>query len=345
MSKINPRMVTLARESREMVLADLGAKLKMTPQGVRALEQNYHNMNVESLNNLCQALNYPESFFFQAGESLPLPFSIRRSGEVPAKHLDALDANVNIYRLNMEKLIASTGISEPKLPMLDLADLGSPQACAHELRKLWKVKDGPIGNLSELMEAHKIFLISYDFGTDLLDGKCTIASDHYPMIVTNKSLLGDRQRFTLAYHLGYLVMHWKTLPDIERSYEISHEAKQFAAEFLMPQKDIQADLKDLEFDMLPALKKKWKSSMVSLVYRSEDVGMTTYNQKTYLMKQFNKHGIKRREPKQYDVPVEKYKLVRDLITTYKKKQRFNYAQMAEYFCLYEDEFSQRYDFN
>lgn len=343
MEKVNPRMVTLARESKGLTLADLGKKLKFTPQAAWQLEQNYHNMNTDMLESLSDALNYPASFFVQEGESLPLPLSYRKRSVVPTWVLTQVDAIVNIYRLNLEKLLTTINYHEPQIPVLDVLKLGSPQECAKKLRKLWKIEKGPIENVSEILEANKIMLLSFPFDTESIDGKCTVAGGKYPLIVTQRKQLGDRQRFTLAYHLGYLVMHWKTSPEFSR--DLSHEANLFAAEFLMPEKDIAEDLTDISFTQLGVLKKKWKSSMISLLHRSEDLELTTPNQKRYILQQFNQSGIKKREPLELDIPAEQYKIVRDLITKYKTKQQLNLKKLAGFFNLEENDFLQRYNFN
>lgn len=342
MEKVNPRMVTLARESKGMVLAELGKKLKFTTQAAWQLEQNYHSISDEMLSSLSKALGYPESFFLQPGESLPLPLSYRKRSTVPTWVLSQIDAIVNIYRLNIDKLLKAMNYSEPDIPVLDVLKLGSPQECAKKLRSLWKIEKGPIDNMAKLLEDHKIMLLSFPFDTDKVDGKCTVADGKYPLIVTHRRLLGDRKRFTLAYHLGYLVMHWKTSPEFAR--DLSHEANLFAAEFLMPEKDIKSDLDDVSFERLGDLKRKWKTSMISLAHRSEDLDAITSNRKRYLLQQFNLAGIKKREPLELDIPVEQYKLVRDIITKYKTKQGLNLKKLADFFNLHEEDFLNRYNY-
>lgn len=343
MEKVNPRMVTLARESKGLTLSELGKILEFTPQAAWQLEQNYHKMNPEMLESLSKALNYPQSFFTQAGESLPLPLSYRKRSVVPTWVLSQVDAHVNIFRINLEKLLFAVNYPEPEIPVLDVLKLGSPQECAKRLRKIWNIDKGPIENISEILEAHKILLLTFPFDADSIDGKCTIAGEKFPLIVTNRKLLGDRQRFTLAYHLGYLVMHWKTSPEFSR--DLSHEANLFAAEFLMPEKDVKADLENVSYQQLGVLKKKWKASMISLLHRSEDLGLTTANQKRYILQQFNQSGIKKREPLELDIAVEQYKLVRDLITKYKTKQGLSLKNLAAFFNLEQEDFLERYNFN
>jgi Zn-dependent peptidase ImmA (M78 family)/DNA-binding XRE family transcriptional regulator len=343
MEKLNPRMVTLARESRGMTHGDLADKLNISKPTAWYLEQDYQNVNPSTLEALSKALNYPTSFFYQEGEIIPLPLSYRKRNVVSAKLITIIDAIVNIYRLNLQKLLNAIQYNDTHIPVIDPSKYSTPQECAQLLRKSWKLPKGPVANLSALLEEHGVLLIANDFGTEQVDAKTTIAATKHPLIVTNRTLSGDRLRFTLAYHLGYLVMHWRTNPNFERN--LSHEANLFAAEFLMPEKDIKDDLTEITFGRLGELKRKWKVSMISLLHRSEDIGLTTENQKRYILQQFNQHGIKRREPPELDVPVEQYKLVRDLITKYKTKQKLNVKQIAEFFNLEQNDFLERYNFN
>jgi Zn-dependent peptidase ImmA (M78 family)/DNA-binding XRE family transcriptional regulator len=344
MEKLNPRMIALARESRGLKQEELGLKIGLSKQQVYYIEQSEQHLNPQAIKKLSEALNYEPCFFYQAGESLPLPLSYRKRNEVKAGVIKKIDAIVNINRIYIEKLISALNYEPREIPVLDVAMYGSPQKCAQELRKLWKIKSGPIKNLSEVLEQHGVFLLSHDFETDMVDGKCIIVEDKFPMIVTNKILLGDRQRFTLAYHLGYLVMHWRTMREFDID-KLRHESNLFAAEFLMPESDVSKDLQELVFGVLPKLKTKWKSSMVSLIYRSEDIGLTTENQKRYLMEQYNARGLKKREPKEFDIPVEEYELVPALVKKLKDKEKLNTKQLAEFFCMEQKEFQQRYNYN
>jgi Zn-dependent peptidase ImmA (M78 family) len=325
-----------------MTNAELASRVGVSQMASWYWEHEVFGTNDEVLEQLSKALGYPSTFFFQEGEPLPLPLSFRKRGKVTKKLLDQVDADINIYRLGLERLLKAFGEPESKLPTLDTQELGSPQECAKKLRKTWKIKKGPIENLSELLESKGIHLCSAEFATDRIDGRCAVAAGKYPIIITNRALLGDRQRFTLAYHLGYLVMHLNTNPSFDR--DLSHEANLFAAEFLMPDEDIKKDLTDLNFAKLPELKKKWKASMISLVYRADDLGLLTPNQKRFLVQQFNEQNIRRREPTNLDVPVEQYKLTRDIITKYRTGQKLTIKQMAQFMNLEQEEFLNRFKF-
>lgn len=341
LNEINQKMISIARESRGLENKELAEKLDVNSSSITRWENEGMGISKDVIKKIGLILNYPESFFYQKGEVMPLSLSYRKRNVVAAKLITEIEANINVSRLNLEILLNTMRVSEPKLPVLDVNKYGTPQECAKQLRKIWKIEKGVIENLSEILEDNKIILLNLDFKTERVDGRSTMALDKYPIIVTNQTLLGDRQRFTLAYELGHLIMHVYTEPKYDR--DLSHEANLFAAEFLMPERDVKKDLEDLTLAKLGHLKRKWKVSMQALMYRANDLEIITDNQKHYLVKQFNKQNIRRREPKELDIKTEQYKMVRDLLTNYRAKQKLSVAKMASLLHLNADDFLIRYN--
>lgn len=342
-TKANPKMITLARESRGLLQNELSDKLSATQGYISKVEMGASTLNDETLDAISKALNFPETFFYQDAEVLPANLSYRKRDKVAQKLITPIDAQINIYRINLQILLSALKIDKVEIPNLDLSEFGTPENAAKELRNIWNIPQGPIINLAEYIEKNGIALINFDFKTERVDGRSICTDNGTPIIITNKTLLGDRQRFTLAYELGHLVMHMNNVPEYSR--DIGHEANKFAAEFLMPENDIKDDLVDLSLAKLAELKKKWKVSMQSLLYRANDLALITDNQKRYFLQQFNQQNIRRREPKELDLAVENYKLVRDMITHYRTKQKISVSKMASFLHLEQDDFLDRYDFN
>jgi hypothetical protein len=69
---------------------------------------------------IASILKYPISFFQQPGDSLPLPLSYRKRGKVSMKLLDQIDANINIYRLALQRLLSVINYPHVTLPVLDI---------------------------------------------------------------------------------------------------------------------------------------------------------------------------------------------------------------------------------
>ena len=92
----------------------------------------------------------------------------------------------------------------------------------------------------------------------------------------------DRARFTLAHELAHLIMHRIPTPDSEG------EADRFASEFLMPARDIAADLNGFSLQKAAVLKPYWRVSMAALIQHAEDLSKITEWQHKNLNIQKNK---------------------------------------------------------
>ena len=334
---INPQMILLAREARGLTQSDLAERLNSYKASVSRLEHGDGPVDENTLVALSEATHYPPHFFMQKGEILPVNLSYRKRKQVPAKLLTPIEAQMNIIRNHLQLIINGLGKGEIELPFFEVTDKRTPVQIANLIRKSWKVPLGPIENLSRLLEDKGILISSFDFGTDRVDSRSMLTDDNQPIIFLNRNLLGDRQRFSLAFELGHLIMH--TFCTVAHDRDINHEANLFAAEFLMPAKDIMPDYKDgITLSLLGELKRKWKVSMISLLYRADDLGLLTPNQKRYLVQQFNDQKIRRREPPQLDVPKENPQRIRQLITELMQKARLNIFQLCTLLAIEHDDY-------
>lgn len=335
--KINPQMLLLVRELRGFTLNEAAERLGISPSYINKMEKESQTVNDELLQSMESVFNIPRSFLYQTGEIVPSLLNYRKREKVSGKDLTMIEANINLFRLGIDLLHIKTDFKAPQLPVIDK----EPREVAKQLRKSWRIAKGPILNLTEVMEKHGITVVSFEFPTERVDGKSIFTASGYPIVVINNLLLGDRQRFTLAYQLGHLIMHSK-VSSFDK--DVSHDANIFAAELLMPEEEICKDFEEgVTVNLLAKLKKKWKVSMISLLYRAHDLEIITDNQKRYLEQQFNQMKIRRREPVELDIPREKHLLLRSLITQYKQRQRLTIKQLAENFHLFEEEFTNRYN--
>jgi Zn-dependent peptidase ImmA (M78 family) len=76
----------------------------------------------------------------------------------------------------------------------------------------------------------------------------------------------------------------------EPALEQEAEANAFAAEFLMPAKEIKPQLRKLDLCRLAELKRHWKVSIQALIYRAHTRGMITEWQQRSRFMRFNKLG-------------------------------------------------------
>ena len=337
----NINMVILARESRGFNQTELANKMGFAPTFLSKIERGEAIISDEQLKGISDITHYPLSFFYQEGEIVPENINYRKREKVAQKNLTLVNARVNLERLYVKNLSASLNIPPPSIPSINVTSDITPSDIAHKIRSLWKLKSPIIDNVTDILEQHGIAVRIVNFGTERIDSRTILTDNKYPVIVLNKILLGDRQRFSLAYQLGHLVMH--TFTSVDWNRDIGHEANLFAAEFLMPEKEMKKEFKDgITLALLAELKRKWKVSMISLLYRADDLGFLSDNQKRYLVQQFNDKKIRRREPVELDVAAEQPSLVRSWISDLKKKQKLDVTGLAAELHLNMDEFIELY---
>ena len=338
---LNQNLIVLARETLGYNQYELAEKMGVSPAQLSKIELGTIEVHEDYINSIAELLHYPKTFFYQDIQVLQPILSYRKRQVVAQKLLTTIDAQINVYSMHIQYFINSLQVSKPSLPVLDVSIYESPENCAKELRKLWKVKEPVLDNISKLLEDNGIIIGSFNFGTERVDSRTIITNSGQPVIFTNQTMLGDKLRFSLAYELGHLVMHQYTSPSLDR--DVNHEANVFGAEFLMPEKEIKKDFqKGVTVALLGELKKKWKVSMHALLYRASDLGMITDNQKRYIVQQFNQLKIRRREPQEFDIPKEQATLLKFIMANHKTKFKMDVSELVKELHIEHSEYLNMY---
>lgn len=340
-SLVNPEMIILARESRGITQQELAEKIGIHKANASRLESGETIISEDTIQTIASITQYPVSFFYQSGSVMPVNLAYRRRQQVPMKLITPIEAKINIIRRHVQLLAAELNKAVPALPQYTVSEKNTAGDMAIALRKKWNINSVVIDNLTRLIEKQAIAIAGFDFGTERVDSRSILTDNKYPLIVINKNLLADRQRFSLAYELGHLVMH--TFGTVAHDRDIAHEANLFAAEFLMPAREIKKDFdQTITLSLLGELKRKWKVSMISLLYRADDLGFLTPNQKRYLVQQFNQLKIRRREPPELDAPPEYPQLIKQWLAAYANKNKLNNKQTAAILSLEINDFNTYY---
>jgi Zn-dependent peptidase ImmA (M78 family)/plasmid maintenance system antidote protein VapI len=339
--EINRRMIVLAREARGLTQQELAEKIKLHKANVSRLENGDTKIHRETIMAISAATCFPPQFFTQQGNFIPVNLAYRKREKVHLKLLSPIEAQMNIIRRHAQLVTRALNKLVPRLPAFEVTEERPPSMIAELVRKKWNIGSGAIENMVAVFESYGIIISSFDFRTDRVDSRSMFTDDKYPIIFLNRGLLGDRLRYSLAYELGQLIMHTHTVIPSERN--VTNEANEFAAAFLMPKEDILKDFEGgLTLTLLAKLKMKWKTSMISLLYRADDLGLITANQKRYLIQQFNEQNIRRREPIELDVPKENATLFKKLIKQYIYEYEISIVQMADIFAICLEDFFDYY---
>lgn len=296
---VNPPLLVMARESRGNTQVQLAESVGVSHSKVSKYETGALTVTSDDLAAISSSLRYTPEFFGQSAEEY-FGFAStcvfhRKRANAQVSTLRMVQARLNIFRMQAARLASDVDVElKRKLHILDVDEFGGPAKAARELRRLWRMPMGPIGNLVGLLESAGVIVWKTEIGTDRIDAVSQVIKGHVPVFMMNHRAPGDRLRFSLAHELGHIVMHQNGSTNMEEEADI------FASEFLMPEKDIRPHLANLTVDKAAALKPVWRVSMAAIIKRAADLGQITERHYRTMFTQLSKHGWRMREP----IPIE-----------------------------------------
>jgi Zn-dependent peptidase ImmA (M78 family)/transcriptional regulator with XRE-family HTH domain len=333
----NHEMVTLAREARGITQAALAESSGISQGTISKIEHGVRPLSEDDVAKFSGALGYPPEFFTrsaaQYGQGTVCHHRKRQS--VPIGKLRQIHASMNVMRLATGELLNGVEINATQtFPVMEIDDFGSPQVIAELARQSWQLPLGPIKSMIGVVEAAGGIVVPCDFGTDKLDAISQRPADQPPFFFVSVTAPGDRLRFNLAHELGHIIMHSQPAPGQEE------EANAFAAEFLMPAKEIRPQLRELDMPRLVDLKRHWKVSMQALIYRARSLEVITDRQMRSWFMRFGKLGYRKSEP--VDIPREESALIRRVVEFHRREHGYSDADLSRAARLSEHEFRQIY---
>lgn len=306
---INGKAVKLARESRYFSQKDFCEKADIPQSKLSKIENGLLDADEDTVTKLSCMLGYPREFFYQDMEIYPPNLHYRKRSAVTSKMLSAVEAQMNIYRERIQRLLPS-GVLEQNINPFSKYGTHSPTEGAAYLRQFWNVPRGPIKNLVKLIEDNGIIVIQMDFMTDKIDGRSIKTSKNQNIIFLNLRLPMDRRRYTLAHELAHILLHLYT--QVPGDIDIEKEANEFASAFLMPPDEIKPYLlSSTSIPQLIELKRFWKVSVYSLIVAMDRYKILPSPKIKSLYVQYSSRGMRKGEPAA--LPEEEPTLLKEIL--------------------------------
>ncbi len=247
-----------------------------------------------------QVLNVPNTYFMHVPDTTinwrafrkRSGFGTRRQDEVKQYATDLTELYIELKSL----LNTSCEIDFPNAKSVTNAE--EAECVAAELREKWNIGAGPVRNLMRTVEERGAVVIAKDGMSEKFDGLSGWCGE-YPVIVINRIMSVDRQRFTATHEIGHLVMDTSAAEDVEENL-----AHRFAASFLVPAEDARSALGDschwLDWDNLKVLKQEYGLSMSAWVRRAYDLKIISKSSFIAHNRDLRRRGWYAKEPSQYD---------------------------------------------
>lgn len=342
--EFNHSLLLLARQYRERSQSEVAKAAGLNQGHYSRIENGLlpEGPAPENVKRIADALSFPPSFFYQSEKVVGLPLSVhpmhRKKESVGERALRRVHAELNLRLMHVRKLLSAVE-THPVLPLpwIDIDDGGGPRQIARTMRTAWMVPPGPIGNLTEYAEKAGVLIVWCDFGA-AIDGVTMRLPDLPPCVFLNRTAPADRMRFSLAHEICHVIAHRVPTDTME------DEANTFAAELLVPEKELRRDLIGgrITLQRLAQLKARWHVSMAFLLFQAKEIGALTDHQSQYLWKQISMKGWRTHEPSETEFAHEVPTLFPRVLNLHLHDLKYGVPEFSELFHLEANDLRQLY---
>jgi Zn-dependent peptidase ImmA (M78 family)/transcriptional regulator with XRE-family HTH domain len=295
-----------AREIRGFSQSVLAELVQVKRQSISAFEKDKIKPSVDTLFNISSVTGFPVPFFLNVrprSDSIrTAPISFRKkaiatkTAVLQAQQWENIFADIYYY---LEHYLDFAPHKVPFYNELDYQELKDVhvEKIATEVRRAWSLGDGPISNMTRLLENNGIFIASIDLPITM-DAFSTWRYNRPFILLSDGNKSCVRRRFNEAHELGHLVLHSMVdeadFKNPELSKKLESQANRFAGAFLFPLKSVNNEYFSNSIKALTSLKGRWKISIAAIAKRLRDLGLISIDQYKYVMIQLG--GNRKKEP-------------------------------------------------
>ncbi|MPY20057.1 helix-turn-helix domain-containing protein [Paenibacillus glucanolyticus] len=337
-----PGRIRSARMARGLTITELAQKLEVTKQALSQYELGHSSPSGEIFMRLVNILGFPTGYFFKPlNTDVPngtvfyrsLKSTAQKSREIQSSRLDMLE---DIFK-HIEEYIDFPDVNLPNVDELVSGDLDGDdiEEIASRLRRHWGLGNGPISNVTTLLENNGIIISKMKFDDLNVDAYSQWRGNRpYVFVGADKEAAG-RLRFNLMHEVGHLIMHkWVTPIDLkEKLKQIEGEAHRLSSAFLLPRETFAREVMSTSLNHFIELKKRWNVSIQAMIKRCEDLEILNDNQVLYLRKQISAKRMNKKEPLDDVTPIEEPKLLRQAIVMLVEHGGIERSSIIEDLCL------------
>jgi len=302
LDKLNPLMITYARELRGLTKKELADHIGKTAAAVTRIEKGSLRPELDTFFSISNALSTAPAFFARDPDDFKT-FDISRvhfrgQRKVSATQKKALirdgETSVDILRYFEKQGIV--------LPEDSLAEYSTTvkndyeiEALAIQVRTALGLGFGPITNLINTLESFGIIVLYLTKGESInVDAFSSVICNRHVILLCHHDS-ASRLLFSIAHELGHLLMHDFT----DGSMGQEKEANRFASAFLMPWKTFKEECpRRWNLRAFIEMKKRWRASIGAILYRAKTLSIISEGSYVRAIQQMRENGIHINEPEE-----------------------------------------------
>lgn len=311
-----PERLKCAREARCLSGQSLADLVGVTRSAISQYERGEQTPSPAVLGRIAEVLNLPNSYFMTTMSAVTGAVFYRSFASALAKHRLRAERRLEWLVSIIEELQQFIEFPDVSIPQLESAGDAFAitdddiERVAEQTRKRLGLSDGPISDVTRLVENQGVIVARHFLDTDRLDAfSYWPTPDVNPIVVlsSDKNCCA-RSRFDLCHELGHLILHQGVNESqLTRSTDFKHierQANRFAAAFLLPSNTFLREVHSLTLDGFVSLKQRWKVSVALMIKRCEDLGVLDDERSQRLWINLGRRGWRKLEPLDSELEVE-----------------------------------------
>jgi Zn-dependent peptidase ImmA (M78 family)/transcriptional regulator with XRE-family HTH domain len=327
--------------------SELARRMGVSAEMISNLESGQRQPGADTLIQLCDKLEFPLAYFSSetnSGGKLEGVISFRSRASKTKRQNDCLNTwrkqagrilkfinqYVNLPPVRLPHVVWSE--TDPGDDVVERTEL-----LAQECRRTWGIGDGPIGNLTRLVESMGVCVVQLDLpDMDDVDG-FSCWQDGRPMIFLVAKQSAGRGRFNVAHEVLHLIAHRQipndSLEDKHVLTQLEAHAHTFASALLLPRKTYGREIVSLNVNHFIQQKRRWNVSMAAQAKRCLQLGILDDDQFLQFRKNLSWNKYVKKEPLDDTVPREEPLMMKQAIEMLCKHGIVRGWQIGEQFNL------------
>ena len=302
-----PGRLTEARAARRIPsMSALARSMSLNPSTVSRWEDGSSAPDTETLTQLAAFLGVRPEFF-----SRPVHVSARPTFLRSLSSTLVRDLQYQSVQMRWLQEISSAVEHYVDLPAVDIPDvMGSSsyhqlrdedlERIALDLRKHWRLGDGPCGDMVPLLERLGFVVSVIEMGTAKLDGLCSWspANDRPHILLASDKMSFARRQMDAAHEMAHAILHRSvTEEQLKRDLKlIETQAFRLASAFLLPSTTYPVEVRFPSLASMVTAKERWRVSIKAQIKRLADLDVIHADFATHLYKLYSAKGWSKEEP-------------------------------------------------
>lgn len=191
------------------------------------------------------------------------------------------------------------------------------ESIALDLRRHWKMGEGPCGDIVPLLERLGIVVGTIEMGTSRLDGLCSWSSaeDRPHILLATDKMSFPRRQMDGAHELAHAILHRDVTAEEFQLHlkDIERQAFRLASAFLMPSTTYPHEVRRPSLSSFLSLKERWRISIKAQIHRLADLDIIPPDYVVSLYKLYSAKGWNKQEPLDSEWSISEPRMLRDAL--------------------------------